>query len=86
MPIHLMTSWLLNIWKVKIWLSPEQKELSKCNKKHFFLFHKCSLLHIQNKTSKSVADTTFKKERISTSESSFLDSSIMIESKGFKTG
>ena len=26
---HLMASWHLNIWKVKIWLSQERKELSK---------------------------------------------------------
>ena len=29
---HLMTSLHFNIWKVKIWLSQEQKELSKWNK------------------------------------------------------
>ena len=46
---HLMTSWLLNIWKFKIWLSQEWKTLWKCNKKYFSLFHKFSLLHIQNK-------------------------------------
>ena len=28
---HLMMSWNLNIWKVKIWLPQEQKELSKWN-------------------------------------------------------
>ena len=70
---HLMTSWhlfhawafddvmKLNIWKViyKSWLSQEQKELSKWNKKHFFLFHTCSLLDIKQ-TSKNVADTTVK--------------------------
>ena len=49
---HLMTSWHLNIWKVKIWLSQERKELSKWNKMHFSLFHKCSLLDIQNKLAK----------------------------------
>ena len=49
---HLMTSWHLNIWKIKIWLSQERKELSKWNKKHFSLFHKCSLLDIQNKLAK----------------------------------
>ena len=38
-----------NLWKVKIWLSQEWKELSKSNKKHFSLFHKCSLADIQNK-------------------------------------
>ena len=30
----------------------EQKELSKLNKKHFFLFHKCSLLDLQYKLAK----------------------------------
>ena len=49
MPRHFMTSWLLNIWNVKIWLSQEQKEFSKWNKKHLPLFHKCSLLDWQNK-------------------------------------
>ena len=49
---HLMTSWHLNIWKLKIWLSQERKELSKWNKKHFSLFHKCSLLDVQNKLAK----------------------------------
>ena len=44
---HLMTSWHLTIWKVKIWLSQEGNELSKWDKKLFFLFHKCSLLHLQ---------------------------------------
>ena len=36
----------------KILLSQERKELSKRNKKHFFLLHKYSLLHIQNKLAK----------------------------------
>ena len=49
---HLMMPWHLNIWKVKIWLSQERKELSKWNKKHFLDFTK--------QTSKNVADTTFK--------------------------
>ena len=39
-----------------MWLSQERKELSKWNKKDFFLFHKYYLLDIQNKQ----ADTTFK--------------------------
>ena len=47
-----MTTWHLNIWKVKIWLSQEWKELSKWNKKHFYLFLKRSLLDIQNKLAK----------------------------------
>ena len=46
---HLMTSWHLNIWKIKIWLSQEWKELSKWNEKHLSLFHKFSLLDMQNK-------------------------------------
>ena len=51
----------LNIWKFKSWLSQEQKELSKWNKKHFAFFYKSSLSDIQNKLySKNVADTTFK--------------------------
>ena len=41
---HLMTSWQLNIWKVKIWLSQERKELSQWHKKHFSLFHQFSPL------------------------------------------
>ena len=49
----------MNTWKVKIWLSKERKELSRWNKKHSSLFHKCFLLDIK-KTSKNVADTTFK--------------------------
>ena len=49
---HLMTSWHFNIWKVKIWLSQERKELLKWNKKHFFLFKKCALLGVQNKLAK----------------------------------
>ena len=40
---HLMTSWHLNIWKDKIWLSHERKELQSEVKKYFSLFHKCSL-------------------------------------------
>ena len=52
---HLMTSWHLNIWKSKIWLSQEQNQLSKWNKKHFSLFHKWHTIQ----TSKNVADTTF---------------------------
>ena len=55
---HLMTSWRLNIWKLKIWLSQERKELSKWNKKHSYLFHNYSFRHTKL-TSKNVADTTF---------------------------
>ena len=46
---HLMKSWHLNIWKIKIWLSQERKKLLKWNKKRFSLLHKCSLLDLQNK-------------------------------------
>ena len=38
-------------------LSQEQKEVSISNEKHWSLFHKCSLLDIQNKI---IANTTFK--------------------------
>ena len=37
----------------------EEKELLKWNKRHFSLFHRCSPLDPQKKTSKNVADTTF---------------------------
>ena len=47
-----MTSWHLNTWKDKIWLSYERKKLSKWNKKYFFLFHKCPSLDLQNKLAK----------------------------------
>ena len=46
---NLMRSWHLNTWKIKIWLSQEEKELSK---KDFSFFQKWSLLHIQNKLGK----------------------------------
>ena len=58
---HLMTSWHFNIWKVKIWLSQKQIELSKWNKKHFSLFQECSLLD-KKQTGKNVAATTFNLE------------------------
>ena len=50
---HLMTSWHLNIWKVKIRLSQERKEPSNLDKKYFSLFHKCSLVDINNKLAKT---------------------------------
>ena len=54
-----MTPWHLNIWKNKIWLSKEWKELSKWNKKTFFIVSQVlSFRHIIQ-TSKNVADTTF---------------------------
>ena len=49
---HLMTSWHLNIWKLKIWLSQKLKELSKWNKKHFSLLHKCSHLDLKDTLAK----------------------------------
>ena len=49
---YLMTSWHLNTWKVKIWLSQELKEISKWNKKDFSLFHKYYLLDMQSKLTK----------------------------------
>ena len=52
-----------DIWKVKIWLSQEWKELLKWNKKHLSLFHKCLSLDLQQ-TSENVADTTFKKKEV----------------------
>ena len=45
-------AWHLNIWKVKIWLSQEQRELLRWNKTHFSLSHNCSLLDMQNKLAK----------------------------------
>ena len=52
LPKTFMMSWHSNIWKFKIWLSQEWKELSKWNKKHFSLFPKCSLSDKQNKLAK----------------------------------
>ena len=60
MPGYLMTSQHLNIWKVKIWLSQERKELSKWNKKTFFLLSQVLLFRHTIQISKNVADTTFK--------------------------
>ena len=56
-----MTSWHLNIWKFKIWLSQERNELSKWNKKTFFLVSQVLSFRQTIQTSKNVADTTFKK-------------------------
>ena len=53
-----MTSWHLNIWKVKIWLFREQNDISKWNKKHIFLFQKCSLFRLTKQTSNNVVGTT----------------------------
>ena len=43
--------WRHDIWiseKNKIWLSQDQKEISRWNKKRYSLFHKCCLLNIKN--------------------------------------
>ena len=63
--------WLLNIWKLKIWLSQEWKELSKWNKKYLSLFHECSFGHTKQ-TSKNVVDTTFKNYESTYEEQFFL--------------
>ena len=39
----LMTSWHLNIWKVKNWLSQEHKEFLNRNKKPIFSYFKSAL-------------------------------------------
>ena len=56
-----MTSWHLNIWKVKTWLFQERKELSNWSKKYYSMFCKCSPLDLQNKLAKNIVDTTFKR-------------------------
>ena len=61
---HLMMWWHLNIlklWKVKIWLSQEDKELSKQNKT-FFCASRVLSFRLTKQTSKKVADTTFNKD------------------------
>ena len=55
---HLMTSWHLNIRKVKIWLPQERKELSKWHK--YFLVYKVLSFRHTKQTSKNVGNTTFK--------------------------
>ena len=50
----------MNIWKVKIWLSQERKELSKWNKKIFFLVSQVLTFRQTKQTIKNVADTAFK--------------------------
>ena len=60
---YLMTSWHLSTWKVKIWLSQEEKKLSEWNKKHLSLFHMLSFEHTKQTSSKNVADTTFEKNK-----------------------
>ena len=54
-----MTSWHLNIWKVKVWLPQERKELLKWNKNYFSLFLKCSFRNTKQ-TRENVAETAFK--------------------------
>ena len=54
-----MTSWYLNIWKVKISLSRKQKEVSKLNKKNFLALKELYFRHTKE-TSKNIADTNFK--------------------------
>ena len=54
-----MTSWHLNTWTIKNLLSQEWNKFSKWNKKHFFFFHKYSLLDIQ-KSNKNVVGATLK--------------------------
>ena len=56
---QLMMSWYLNIWKFKIWLSQEWKELSKW-KKNFFLLVSQVLSFKHTRQTKNVADATFK--------------------------
>ena len=51
----------MNIWKVKIWLSQERKELLKWNKKKFSLFQKCFLLDIQRWVENKTVATRLKK-------------------------
>ena len=54
-----MTSWHLNIWKFKIWLSQEWKELWKWNKKTFFPVSQVLSVIPTNQTSKNIVDKTF---------------------------
>ena len=63
---HFMTSWHLNIWKVKIWLSSEREELSKQNKKTLSLVSKVLSFRHPKQTSKNVVDTTFNVDDSST--------------------
>ena len=49
---HLMMSWHLNVWKVKIWLLQERQELLMWNKRHTSLFHKFFLLDVKNRLAK----------------------------------
>ena len=49
---HLMMSLHFNTWKVKIWLSQKQKELSKWNRKAFFLVSQVLSFRHKKQTSK----------------------------------
>ena len=59
-----MTSWHLNTWKVKIWLSQEQKELWKWKKKTSFLVSQVLPFRHKKQTSQNLEDTTFKETGI----------------------
>ena len=54
----------MNIWKVKIWLSEEGKEFLKWNKTYFSFFSQLLSLRPAKQTSKNVADTTFKANKV----------------------
>ena len=47
---HLMTSWRLDIWKVKTWLYQERKELRKWNKETFFLISQVLAFRLTKQT------------------------------------
>ena len=57
---HLVTSWHLNTWKVKIWLSQDWKVLLKWNEKYISLLYKCSFTELKIRLTKNVVNTTFK--------------------------
>ena len=54
-----MTPWHMNIWKVKIWLSQEQKELLKWKSQTFYLVSQVLSFKFTKQASKIIADTTF---------------------------
>ena len=62
---HLMMSCHLIIWKVKIRISQERKELSRW-KKSFFLVSQVLPFRHKKWTNKNVADTTFKVSVVTT--------------------
>ena len=61
---HLMMSWYLNVWKVKIWFSHKQKEFSKWNKKTFYLVSQVLSFRLRKQTSKNVADIAFNYKKV----------------------